>query len=285
MSHRWQVSGREADRDSRSPALEHRGTAGAVPLAARPAPLRTRCYTRNWAKIAPLTRTVLVAASHFTRPLHYPALRAHRHDYSAPTSPIRRRGKHSEPHLHVPENTLQPCLEPELGGPLNSANGYVLPFARRPAPTDDAALASSDLDRPSSVSSFRAPAQAGMPVPVSAVLASATNGGKPRIKWDMACDPLRWAYDRELKDTGLSLVLSEPAASPDVARLLVTISGASYPYEIFVERPTSLTAPLYVSIRDVLVAIFDNLWRSVTAAEQQGAAQQNPPAGVEGGER
>ncbi|KAH9836130.1 uncharacterized protein C8Q71DRAFT_708585 [Rhodofomes roseus] len=147
-----------------------------------------------------------------------------------------------------------------------------------PLPPMTPALASSDLDRPSSVSSFRAPAQAGTPVPVSAVLATATNGGKPRIKWDMACDPLRWAYDRELKDTGLSLVLSEPAASPDVARLLVTISGASYPYEIFVERPTSLTAPLYVSIRDVLVAIFDNLWRPVTAAEQQGAAQQNPRA-------
>lgn len=144
-----------------------------------------------------------------------------------------------------------------------------------PLPQLTPLFAPLDLDRPSSVSSLRAP-QTGTPVPVSAVLAAAANGGKPRVKWDMASDPLRWAHDRDLRDAGISLVLNEPAASPDVARLVISISGASYPYEVVVERPTSLTAPLYVSVRDVVVAVHNNLQQPVTAPEQRRAAQQNP---------
>ncbi|KAI0725876.1 hypothetical protein C8Q72DRAFT_784750 [Fomitopsis betulina] len=97
-----------------------------------------------------------------------------------------------------------------------------------------------------------------------------------RLKWDMSSDPRQSVYDRALHQGGPSLALSEPAVSPDVTHLVITVSGALYPYEIVVERPTALTAPLCVSVRDVLDAVYENLRRTVTVAEQDRAATQNP---------
>ena len=173
---------------------------------------------------------------------------------------------------------------------LSSAGPYTPPTApfyhsrTIPLPSVTPGMPTSDLPglRPSSAlsntSSLRSHVNHSTPVPLSAVLAAAANGGKPRVKWDMSFDPQQSVYDRELRQTVPSLALNEPAASPDVTHIVITISGALYPYEIVVERPTALTAPLFVSVRDVLAAIYENLRQPVTAPEQERAARQNPQA-------
>lgn len=142
-----------------------------------------------------------------------------------------------------------------------------LPLVRPPSTSSNTSLLGSAL---------RKHATESTPVPLSAVLAAATNGGSARLKWDMSSDPRQSVYDRALHQGGPSLALSEPAVSPDVTHLVITVSGALYPYEIVVERPTALTAPLCVSVRDVLDAVYENLRRTVTVAEQDRAATQNP---------
>lgn len=199
----------------------------------------------------------------------------------APTSPIaiplRSEGSTSSPASSL--SSAGPHTPPTA--PFYHARTIPLPPVTPRMPTADlpglrSPSTSSNIS--SLASSLRPHVIDSTPVPLSAVLAAAANGGKPRLKWDMASDPQQSVYDRELRQTVPSLALNEPAASPDVTHIVITISGAMYPYEIVVERPTAPTAPLFVSVRDVLAAIHDNLRCPVTAVEQQRAAVQNPHA-------
>ena len=165
--------------------------------------------------------------------------------------------------------------------PLYHSRTVPLPRVTLGIPTSDLPVIgspSTSSTTSSLPSSLKAHVNQSTPVPLSAALAAAANGGKPRLKWDISMDPQQAVYDRELRQVVPSLALNEPAASPDVTRIVITVSGALYPYEITVERPATLPASPFVSVRDVLVAVYDNLRHSVTVAEQERAAAQNPLA-------
>ncbi|KZT69118.1 hypothetical protein DAEQUDRAFT_726995 [Daedalea quercina L-15889] len=193
-----------------------------------------------------------------------------------PTSPIA-----IPPRAPSSHTTSSPASSLSSAGPSTPPTAAFYHSHIIPLPPVTPVLTALKLGRPSSsassASSLKAHLAATTPAPVSAALAAATNGGKPRLKWDMVGDP-KYTYDRGLRQTGMSFLVNEPAASPDVARIVITVLDVSYPYDIVAERPTSRTNPPFVSVHDVVVAIYDNLRKVVTAIEQNAAAKRKPEA-------
>ncbi|EPS98264.1 hypothetical protein FOMPIDRAFT_1042581 [Fomitopsis schrenkii] len=210
-----------------------------------------------------------------------PRRQVHFAEHFAPTRPIaipmRSEGSTSSPASSL--SSLGPYTPPTA--PFYHARTIPLPLVTPGLPTSDLPPIrppSTSSNTSSLASSLRAHITESTPVPLSAVLAAPANGGIPRLKWDMSSDPQQCVYDRGLRQAMPSLALSEPAAAPDVTHIVITISGALYPYEIVVKRPTALTAPLCVSVRDVLDAVYENLRRIVTVAEQGRTAAEKPQA-------
>ncbi|KAH9836129.1 uncharacterized protein C8Q71DRAFT_760758 [Rhodofomes roseus] len=113
------------------------------------------------------------------------------------------------------------------------------------------------------------------PAAVARLLSRAAEGGKTPLKWEMASDPLLHSYDRTLRmATGISVSLNDPATSFNTTSLVVSISGVHYPYAITANRTPGSASP-FVTVRDVLLAIYANLNKVVELEEAKSAMQRS----------